>query len=98
MQSRNLKELSEAKTMALLEKFEEWGRGHARLRWPDALRRLAPAYGLTAQGLQPVDKDAARILRRARIAFERGRAAGSSAKADPRPARMAPPGRKRIAS
>jgi hypothetical protein len=98
MQSRNLKELSEAKTLALLEKFEEWGREHARNRWPDALRRLAPLYGLTARGLDPVDKEAARILRRARIAFERGRATGSSAKGDPRPARIAHPGRKRIAS
>jgi hypothetical protein len=75
MRSRKLEELSEAKTLAILDKFEQWGRDHARTSWSEALRRLAPLYVLTTHDLEPVDRAAARVLVRAKNVFERARRA-----------------------
>ena len=72
MRSWSPKQLSEAKTLALLEKFAEWGREHPRMPWRDVFRRLGLAYGLVTDSLRPVDAEAARVLKKAKNIFQRG--------------------------
>jgi hypothetical protein len=98
MRSRNLKELSEAKTQAILEKFAQWRREHPSMRWPDALRRLAPRYGLATRDLLPVDREAARILARAKRVFAPGRELRPPAKGPRGAVAILQPDRRKAAS
>jgi hypothetical protein len=72
MRSRTPRELSEAKTLALMEKFKEWGRDHPRMLWQDVLRRLGSAYGLVTRDLKPIDEEATGILGKSKRAFRDG--------------------------
>jgi hypothetical protein len=74
--SRSLKELSRAKTLVLLRKFEQLGQDHAGMHWSEAVRRLGLEYRLVTGDLQPVDPSAERVLERAKTAFERGASRG----------------------
>jgi len=80
MRSCTPKELSKAKTLALLEKFEQWGSDHPHMPWREVRRRLGLAYRLVTHSLKPVDMEAARVLEKAKGVFQRG-------------ARMAAPGK-----
>src|ERR1700688_4605663 len=72
MISRSPKKLLRTKTLALLEKFEEWGRGHPHMSWRNVLRRLGPAYRLATRNLKPADEEAAHTLKKAKGAFQNG--------------------------
>jgi hypothetical protein len=74
--SRSLKELSRAKTIVLLQKFERLGQDHPGMHWSEALRRLGLEYRLVTSDLQPVDPSAERVLERAKTAFEGGASRG----------------------
>lgn len=72
MISRSPKELLLAKTLALLEKFEEWGREHPHMSWRNVLRRLGLAYRLATRNLKLADEEAAHTLKKAKGAFQNG--------------------------
>lgn len=58
----SLKQLEEATARDVRDDFNEWGWKHPQLTWQDALKRLAPAYGLLTPAHKRMNRAAVKIL------------------------------------
>ena len=70
--NRRTKPVATAKTLAILDEFEEWGWDNPAMAWEDVLRRLARAHRLVTPSGIPVSKAAAGTLAKCKLAFQRG--------------------------